>query len=292
MAAKNLALRLVGRRALSTMDGVTAGSDVTFNFTDFTAVAKAQKYIGMSVTQKASFVSMASKMAVTLSSALKQRHFSGVSGGGYSDDEEEDFDPLDVALLLSEALKEQDLECAIGGSLALSIWSTPRASMDVDMNVFARSKEQVDRMFRCLEQLNAVYQPKTHSGDTISVQAARHKSTKDHIVHCRVRNIDCDIFLNHTAVQDASNRRKKAITIRKKSVNFIDAESIACHKLIWSREKDVLDLDMLFGSYFACGASLDVDYIRTLLAAELIDDSHPAYLHLAKLSAKYLIKSE
>lgn len=261
------------------------------NVGDFTAVIKAHKYKGMNLVQKAAAVSMAAKLARSLSYAVIGKGLSTVAGvfgqAGDAGDGEEGPDPLDVAILLSEELGTRNIECAVGGSLALGIWSTPRATLDVDLNVYAQSHDQVDSLFQSLSVLGAVYLSEAHGQNPITLPEAREKSAKDAIIHCTINNIDCDLFLDRTAAQRASKRRKKAVVIRRRTVNFVDAETLACYKLVWQRPKDLVDLDMLFAAYFNRGDRLDVDYIRALLDAELLDDTHPAYLHLAQLSAKY-----
>ena len=48
----------------------------------------------------------------------------------------EPFDPLTAALRLAGELEVRSVDYAIGGALALSLWSEPRATSDVDLNVF------------------------------------------------------------------------------------------------------------------------------------------------------------
>ncbi len=53
------------------------------------------------------------------------------------------FDPLQAALALAGEFEARGVDYAIGGALALSLWSEPRATNDVDVNVFVEPSELV-----------------------------------------------------------------------------------------------------------------------------------------------------
>ena len=47
-------------------------------------------------------------------------------------------DPLEAAVRVAVALREAGVPHAIGGALAYGWWAVPRATMDVDINVFVQ----------------------------------------------------------------------------------------------------------------------------------------------------------
>lgn len=63
-------------------------------------------------------------------------------------------DALDMALPLAAELERRGIEYAIGGALALGIWSDPRGTRDVDINVFV-SPERLDDVFAAILAIGA-----------------------------------------------------------------------------------------------------------------------------------------
>ena len=47
-----------------------------------------------------------------------------------------DPDTLTIAVVVAKIFKDANIPYAIGGALACGVWSVPRGTMDVDMNVF------------------------------------------------------------------------------------------------------------------------------------------------------------
>ena len=61
-------------------------------------------------------------------------------------------DPLTAALLLADALDRHRISYAIGGALAYGLWGIPRATIDVDINVFS-SDDELPTLFDALAEL-------------------------------------------------------------------------------------------------------------------------------------------
>ena len=61
-------------------------------------------------------------------------------------------DPLAAAVLLADAFDRYAVEYAIGGALAYSLYGIPRATIDVDVNVFSAPSE-LDPVFDALGSL-------------------------------------------------------------------------------------------------------------------------------------------
>lgn len=61
-------------------------------------------------------------------------------------------DPLTAALLLADALEKHRISYAIGGALAYGLWGIPRATIDVDINIFSQD-EELPTLFDALAEL-------------------------------------------------------------------------------------------------------------------------------------------
>ena len=59
-------------------------------------------------------------------------------------------DAATLARRLADALDAEDLSYAIGGALALGHYTPPRATVDVDLNVFIAVPEEIGRLQACL----------------------------------------------------------------------------------------------------------------------------------------------
>ena len=57
-----------------------------------------------------------------------------------------DLTSVDVARQLADALEDNDIEYAIGGALALGYYATPRATVDVDINIFVPPRTGLDQI--------------------------------------------------------------------------------------------------------------------------------------------------
>ena len=60
-------------------------------------------------------------------------------------------DAATLARRLADALEAEGLPYAIGGALALGHYTPPRATVDVDLNVFIVVPEEIDTLLGCLQ---------------------------------------------------------------------------------------------------------------------------------------------
>lgn len=76
----------------------------------------------------------------------------------------------ELARLVSDAFEAAGVEYAIGGALALGVWGFPRATQDVDVNVFV-ANDDLPRVFDALETAHcSVDRPTALQGDEALVQ--------------------------------------------------------------------------------------------------------------------------
>lgn len=63
---------------------------------------------------------------------------------------------VDIARQLTDTLKNHDIEYAIGGALAPGYYATPRATVDVDINIFVPPASGLDAVLAVLESAGFV----------------------------------------------------------------------------------------------------------------------------------------
>lgn len=198
-------------------------------------------------------------------------------------------DALAVAFGIGKIFTEQKIEYAIGGSLALGFWVTPRATLDVDMNVFANSDEEYQRVIDCLSsQPNVTVVREHESRDGISrEEAVRLAGTKKEI-HVIFDGIHVDISLPKSELEMCANKRKRLLDFGSETVYILDAETIVSYKLLWKRSKDLADVDGLFQVYAKIGERLDVQFISDMIQLHISGTDDESFVVLRKMSARYL----
>lgn len=184
---------------------------------------------------------------------------------------------------------EQKIEYAIGGSLALGFWATPRATLDVDMNVFANSDEEYQRVIDCLSsQPNVTVVREHESHDGISREEAVRLAGAKKEIHIVVDGIHVDIVLPKTALEMCANKRKRLLNIGSETVYILDAETIVTYKLLWKRPKDLADVDGLFQVYAKKGERVDVKFISDMIELHVCGTDDQSLAVLRKMSTRYL----
>lgn len=181
-------------------------------------------------------------------------------------------DTFTVAIKVARIFRNADVSYAIGGSLACSLWSIPRATMDVDMNCFvsASSDNGVDAVLDLLENNGVVFCDKSEKN--ISKGEARRLIRDSNTFYGLVDKVRVDLFFSDSSPIDLTRiaeQRCLSVDVFSEKISFLDAESIAIFKLMWKRSKDVFDLENLF---CVRRATLDLDYIERILLQQLNED--------------------
>jgi hypothetical protein len=167
-------------------------------------------------------------------------------------------DPPSLATALARALDARGVSYAIGGALAYAFWGIPRATLDVDLNVFV-SAEGVDAVFAALLDAQVQVEP----------VAARAAIEKRGMFEARQGPVRVDVFLPSIPFSWEAERTRKRQLLEGQPVWVLSAEAIATFKLLFFRPKDVLDLERLIAVQ---GDNLDVAYVRRHIVEMMGDD--------------------
>lgn len=165
-------------------------------------------------------------------------------------------DPLDAALRIAGALDEREISYAIGGALAYGLWAVPRATVDVDVNVFV-TPENLLPVFAVLDSL----------GVQLDRAAAREQSARDGMFIGRWGYYRIDIFTPSIAFSWEAERTRVRHAIGSRDAWFLAPEAIAVFKLLFFRGKDLVDLERLV----ALRPELDTAYVRRQVVAMMGD---------------------
>lgn len=171
---------------------------------------------------------------------------------------EQPSDPLELALALASALEESGTPYAIGGALAYGIWGVPRATIDVDINVFVEGEE--------LQAVLEAMAPLGVAADLEQVMAAS-ADRGMFVVHTGLFRID--VFTPSIPFCAEAERTRVRHAVDHQEAWFLSAEALAVFKLLFFRAKDIVDLQRLIAVQ---GDRLDTVYVRRQIVEMMGDD--------------------
>lgn len=163
-----------------------------------------------------------------------------------------------AALHVVAALRAAGFPCAIGGALALGVWGVPRATLDVDLDVFV---DPVDYE-RLADVLSA-------AGLTFDRATLLRQANEGSTLVARLGAWRIDLFVPTIPFYALAERRVRTVSFLGTEVPFLDAESLAVFKLLFFRTKDLRDLERLVA---VAGPQLDRAWVRAQIVDMLGDD--------------------
>ncbi len=175
-------------------------------------------------------------------------------------------DAVTVAHAVARALEDLGVVYWIGGSMASSIYGTPRSTQDVDI-VAELKEEHVEALVAALG--NEFY----IDGESVRRAIRSHRSFN--VIHLGTM-YKTDIFIlgNHRHAQEEKQRRRKEPLGPEPdapTAYFCSAEDIVLQKLLWFRKGGGISdrqWDDILSVLKVQAKALDYDYLRTW-AAEL-----------------------
>jgi len=148
---------------------------------------------------------------------------------------------------------EQDgIPHAFGGAIALAYWSVPRATVDIDINVFLSQ----DQRGRVLDSITAVV-PLPNRADA--------ERQVEHTAQVRLRwgRIPVDLFFSNSDFHGAMAERARVVDYAGTMIPVLSAEDLIICKAAFNRPKDWLDIETTFQIQTG---SLDASYLRHWLS--------------------------
>lgn len=148
-------------------------------------------------------------------------------------------------VLLAEALSGSGLPFAFGGALAAAYCAEPRATIDIDANVFVG----IDRAAEVLEivaRLGAEITP-----------LVRQRLRSDGQVRVRWGRYPLDVFLSNHPFHDAAAQRVRRVPFGEAQIPILSCEDLVVFKAMFDRAKDWLDIEQILFAY----PEFDIGYV-------------------------------
>jgi len=121
---------------------------------------------------------------------------------------------------------------AFGGALALAYHAEPRATRDIDCNVFVSSAQAID-VLRPLATLGA----ETHDAEAAA--------QRDGQVRVMWDSTPIDLFFSYDPFHDAADRSALTVAFADITIRVLSAEHLTVCKVIFDRAKDWVDIDAM-----------------------------------------------
>lgn len=174
----------------------------------------------------------------------------------------------DKVLAIHEALRGAKILHALGGALALAYYATPRATIDIDLNVFVPA-ERWRKVIEALGPLGIA----TEDLDPVALERDG---------QCRLWWGDnpVDLFFAYDPIHDEMRKQARRVPFSGSTVPILAPEHLAVCKAMFNRRKDWLDIEQML----IATEELDIAEIEQWLE-RMVDKQDPRLQHLAALKA-------
>lgn len=165
---------------------------------------------------------------------------------------------FEIASRLAAALDAAKVPYAIGGAIALGVWSDPRSTYDVDINLFV-APDALDAALDVLER----------AGLTIDRAAAKRADREGDVLVGHCGGLRVDLFTPSIPFAWEAMKTRRRMRGPSGEADYLSAEATALFKLLFFRPKDLLDVEKLVAVQ---GTDIDVAYVRRWLVDMMGDD--------------------
>lgn len=171
----------------------------------------------------------------------------------------------DKVVKLHKALEEHGIPHAFGGAIALGFHKEPRATYDIDLNIFL-PPELKETAIETLEDLFTISDP-----DRLATEISSQDQGKIYWGETRI-----DLFFADTDFHKSMAERAYKVNYGGDEITITSAEDLIVCKALLNRPKDWLDID---GVVSAQGPNLDVAYVIHWLEY-FLGDNDPTFSRL------------
>ncbi len=160
---------------------------------------------------------------------------------------------VEVARSLADALEKREISYAIGGALALGFYAVPRATVDVDINVFLDPCNGLPLTLAVLESAGFVADAEL---EVLAEQAVQEGQFRG-----RVSGLRVDVFVPAIPYYASLAERRREVTLLGDPVWILGPEDLVVLKMVFFRRKDLADVEAVLRDQ----EHLDRDFVRRTL---------------------------
>lgn len=156
---------------------------------------------------------------------------------------------------------------AFGGALALAYYAEPRATIDIDLNLFVPA-ERFDEICACLSPL----------GIACASDATRRLVERDGQARVMWDATPLDLFFAYDPFHDAAAAARRQVPFADANIPILSAEHLAVCKVVFDRPKDWVDI----AAMLELGTRLDAPEVMRWVG-RIAGDEDPRYRRIAEL---------
>jgi hypothetical protein len=169
----------------------------------------------------------------------------------------------DRVLTLTDALEHAGIPYAVGGAIALGYYAEPRATKDIDVNIFLPESE-AERVLGIILSLGARF-------DLDQMRARIQHDGQVRLPWDPVPEID--LFFSTVPFHDSCQARIRRVPLGRGHIKVLSGEDLAICKVVFNRPKDWPDIRQML---LMQGQAFDVAHVRHWLNEILGADSEEA----------------
>ena len=174
----------------------------------------------------------------------------------------------DKIVRLHRALERHRIPHAFGGAIAVDYYRVPRATIDIDLNLFVPPAD-LDAVVAALAEEFAI--PNT---EALEEEVADREQGMTHWGETRI-----DLFFAASEFHASMKKRARVVDYLGTSIPILSAEDIVTIKAVFDRAQDWADIEAVCK---LTGSELDLEYVTGWLS-EMIGSDDPRIPRLARL---------
>jgi len=161
-------------------------------------------------------------------------------------------------IVIHESLTDAKVPHALGGALALAYYANPRATIDIDINVFVPTERWRD-VVEALTEIGV-------SADRLDPSALERDG------QCRLWWGDnaVDLFFAYDPIHDEMRGESRRVPFGEVTISILSPEHLAVCKAMFDRQKDWIDIEQML----IAGDNVDLDKIEEWLVRMVGDSDH------------------
>lgn len=149
------------------------------------------------------------------------------------------------------ALDKHNIPHAFGGAIAVDYYRVPRATIDIDLNVFVSAADS-DKVIEALGEEFPL-----NNSEELSQEIAERDQGKTYWGETRI-----DLFFSALAFHDSVAERVRKVDYQDATIPILSAEDIVVIKTVFDRAQDWADIEAVCALQ---GADLDIAYMTRWL---------------------------
>lgn len=177
-------------------------------------------------------------------------------------------------LAIHRALSAAKIPHAIGGALALAYYAEPRATVDVDVNVFVST----DRWPELRDALDAL---------EVDVSADLAALERDGQVRLWWGRNAVDLFFSYDEFHEEMRRKARRVPFGKETLRILSPEHLTVCKAMFDRTKDWLDIEQIL----VATDPLDLGEVELWLR-RMVGEGDPRLAKLEEIKSRLSIDGE